>query len=94
MAHILQKENKAKEIYLTDAEPSGAKYLLIIYEDGSLKMEWCYEDIIEIQANPILSKIGKRMLLEFGEENLFGIRQKKAFQDEMGNLESIWEKIM
>lgn len=94
MAHILQKDSKVKEIYLADAEMVNAKYLLFVYEDGSLIMKWCYEDIVEVQANPILTKVGRKMILEYGEPNIFNLRQRMAFQDEQGNLDERWEKVV
>ncbi len=94
MAHILQKDSKVNEIYMTDGEMNNSKYLLFVYDNGDLVMKWCYEDIVEIQINPILTKIGRRMLLEYGEPNLFSIRQRLPFQDEQGNLDEIWEKVM
>ena len=94
MAYILQKDSKVKEIYLADADMANAKYLLFVYDNGSLVMKWCYEDIVEIQANPTLTKVGRKMILEFGEPNLFSIRQRMAFQDEQGNLDERWEKVM
>jgi hypothetical protein len=94
LAHILQSKGRAKEIYLADAEIKDSKYILLVFEDGSIKLEWCYEDLIEIQVNPVLTKLGRRMILEFGEPNLFNLRERKPFQDEQGNLDSMWEKIM
>ena len=94
MAYILQKDSKVKEIYLTDGETVNSKYLLFVYDNGSLVMKWCYEDIVEIQANPTLTKVGRKMILEFGEPNLFSIRQRMTFQDEQGNLDERWEKVM
>jgi hypothetical protein len=90
----LQKDSKVKEIYLADAEMVNAKYLLFVYEDGSLIMKWCYEDIVEVQANPILTKVGRKMILEYGEPNIFNLRQRMAFQDEQGNLDERWEKVV
>jgi len=94
LAHILQRDSKAKEIYLADAEIKDSKYLLIVYENGELELKWCYEDIVEVQVNPILVKSGKRMLLEFGDVNLFNLRERKPFQNEEGNLDEMWEKII
>jgi hypothetical protein len=94
LAYILQKDSKVKEIYLADADMANAKYLLFVYDNGSLVMKWCYEDIVEIQANPTLTKVGRKMVLEFGEPNLFSIRQRMTFQDEQGNLDERWEKVM
>lgn len=90
----MQKDNKVKEIYLSDGEVKGSKNLLLVYDDGYLVLKWCYEDLIETQVNPILSKVGKKMILEYGEPNLFNLRQRIPFQDELGNLDGRWEKIM
>ena len=94
MAHIIEKNNKIKEVYLTDGNIQHSKYLLFVYDNGTLVLKWCWGDVVEIQANPTLTKIGRKMILEYGEANLFGIRQRKPFQDEQGKLESIWEKFM
>jgi hypothetical protein len=94
LAYILQKDSKVKEIYLTDGETVNAKYLLFVYDNGSLVLKWCYEDIVEIQDNPTLTKVGRKMILEFGETNIFSIRQRMTFQDEMGKLDGRWEKIV
>lgn len=94
VAHILYKNHKAKEIYLANGEIVGSKYLLIVYDNDDILLEWCYEDIVEIQVNPSITKIGRRVMVEYGEPNLFQIRRNLPFQDEQGNLEKIWEKIM
>ena len=94
LAYILQKDSKVKEIYLADGDVVDSKYLLFIYDNGEIVLKWCYEDIVEIQEKPSLTKVGRRMVLEYGEPNLFDIRQRIAFQDELGNLEERWEKIM
>lgn len=94
MAYILQKDSKVKEIYLADGNVVSSKLLLLIYENGDIVLKWCYEDLVEVQVNPTLSKVGKRMILEYGEPNIFNLRQKMPFQDEQGNLEDIWEKVM
>ena len=94
MAHILQKDSKVKEIYLADGEIVNSKLILFIYENGDVLLEWCYEDLIEVQANPTLNKVGRRMILEYGEPNIFNLRQRMTFQDEQGNLDERWEKIM
>ena len=90
----MQKDSKVKEMYLADGEVIDSKLLLLIYENGDIVLKWCYDDIIEVQANPTLNKVGRRMLLEYGEPNLFNIRQRMTFQDEQGNLDEKWEKIM
>ena len=90
----MQKDSKVKEMYLADGEVIDSKLLLLIYENGDIVLKWCYDDIIEVQANPTLNKVGRRMLLEYGEPNLFNIRQRMTFQDEQGNLDEKWEKII
>ncbi len=94
MAHILQKDSKVKEIYLADGNVVDSKLLLLVYEHGDIVLKWCYEDLVEVQANPTLTKVGRRMILEYGEPNIFNLRQRMTFQDEQGNLDERWEKIM
>ena len=94
MAQILQQDSKVKEIYLTHAEIKDSKYLLFVYDNGSIVLKWCYEDIVEIQPNPILEKVGKKMILEYGEPNLFFFFYSLPFQDEQGNLDERWEKVI
>ena len=94
MAHILQDDNMVTEIYVSDSTIKDSKNLLMVHKDGTLEMEWCMGDIVEKQINPVLVKVGRKMLLEYGEPNLFMIRQRILFQDEMGNLEKAWEKVM
>ena len=94
MAHVLQDNDMVTEMYVTNGNIVGSKNLLIVHKNGDLELKWCYEDIVEKQVNPCLVKIGRRMLLEYGEPNLFNIRQRIAFQDEQGNLEKAWERIM
>lgn len=93
MARILHKNSTVKEIYLADGNIENSKYIMLVFEDGYIGLEWCYEDIIEIQPNPCLTKVGRKMILEYGEPNLFQQKQRLPFQDEQGNLEQIWEKI-
>ena len=90
----MQKDSKVKEIYLANGEVVGSKLLLLIYENGDIVLKWCYEDLVEVQANPTLTKVGRRMILEYGEPNIFNLRQRMTFQDEQGNLDERWEKIM
>ena len=94
MAHILQNDDMATEIYLCDGEIADSKFLLIVRADGRLELKWCYGDFIETQINPLFVKIGKKMMLEYGEPNLFMQRQKLTFQGEDGKLDEIWEKVM
>lgn len=91
---LYYKNSKVKEIYLTEGEIPDSKYLLMVYEDGFLVMKWCYEDLVEVQPNPILTKVGRKMILEYGQPNLFSIRQRLPFQDEQGNLDDRWEKVL
>lgn len=90
----MQKDSKVKEIYLANGEVVDSKLLLLVYENGDIVLKWCYEDLVEVQANPTLTKVGRRMILEYGEPNIFNLRQRMTFQDEQGNLDERWEKIM
>ena len=94
MAYILRKDSKVTEIYLADGEVTNSKLLLLIYENGDIVLKWCYEDLVEVQSNPTLTKIGRRMILEYGEPNIFNLRQRMTFQDEQGNLDERWEKVL
>ena len=97
MAHVLQDDNKVTELYLCNDDRGGikgSKYLLYIKENGSIELKWCYEDITETQINPMLVKVSRGMRVEYGEPNLFMQRQMLPFQDENGNLNEIWEKII
>ena len=92
MAHNLQ--GNVKEIYVSDSSIKGSKNVLFVYESGDLELKWCCENVVERQLCPSLVKDGKRLKLEYGEPNLFQIRQVIPFQDENGKLEPCWEKIM
>ena len=94
MAQDLHDKGKVTEIYLANGNIPNSKFLLIIYEDGTLKLEWCYENTVEIQKSPTLVKISRGTLLEYGEPNLLNIRQRLRLKDEQGNLDSMWEKVM
>jgi hypothetical protein len=94
LAHILQDNDMVTEMYISNGDIVGSKNLLMVHKNGDLEFKWCYEDIVETQANPCLVKVGRKMMLEYGEPNLFDLRQKLPFQDEQGNLDSSWEKIM
>ena len=93
MARNLQ-DNCVTEIYVSDGSVNDSKNVLFVYKDGSLGMKWCMGEYVEEQANPTLVKVGRKMFLEYGEPNLFMIRERMPFQDEMGNLEKVWEKVM
>lgn len=94
MAHILQNNDMVTEMYLCDSSIPTSKNLLIIHRDGHVELKWCYGDIIEKQINPVLLKVGNRMMVEYGEPNLFQIRQRLPFQDELGKLDTLWEKLL
>ena len=94
MAQILQINSKAKEMYLGNANIPNSKYLLIVYDNDVLVLKWCCGNVVEVQSNPIMVKVGRKMILEYGEPNLFGVRRQLTFQDENGNLNSNWERIL
>ena len=92
MAQNLQGD--VREIYVSDSSIKGSKNVLIIYDKGDLELKWCCENVVETQICPQFVKIGRAMKLEYGEPNLFQIRQTLPFQNEQGQLEPCWEKIM
>ena len=92
MAHILQGD--VREIYVSDSSIKGSKNVLFVYESGELELKWCCENVVEQQLSPSFVRVGKCLKLEYGEPNLFQIRQIIPFQDENGKLEPCWEKIM
>jgi hypothetical protein len=49
--------------------------------------------VSEAQVNPIMVKVRNKMMLEYGEPNLFQIRRRIPFTDENGKLEPKWTKI-
>lgn len=85
---------KVKEIYLSDALTQDSKHLLIIYEDNTIVMKWCCGSVVEAKERPTLTVIDKKTFIEYGQGNLFGVREKKPFKDEQGNLDEIWTKII
>jgi hypothetical protein len=81
-------------MYLANANLQNAKYILLVYDNDSIVLKWCCGDIIMIQENPSITKVGRKIILEYGEVNLLGTRRNLPFQDEQGKLEKIWEKIL
>ena len=92
MAHVLQGD--VREIYVSNSSIKGSKNVLFVYESGDLELKWCCENVVEKQSCPLLVKENNKVRLEYGEPNLFHIRQVIPFQDENGKLEPCWEKIM
>lgn len=90
----MQDNFTVTEMYLSDGNIPSSKNLLIVHKDGTLEMKWCCGDYIQNEFNPILSKVGRRMIIEYGDANMFGIRPTLPFQDEQGQLDKMWEKIM
>ena len=80
-------------MYLCDGEIVGSKYLLTVADDGFLKLKWYYDGISKAQTNPIMVKVRNKMMVEYGEPNVFQIRRKLPFTDENGKLEPKWTKI-
>lgn len=94
MEHNLHDSVKVREIYLSDGNINGSKNLLIVNEDGTVILEWCMGDKVEVQEKPIFVRIGKEMRVEYGTPNLFNIRQMLPFMDSFGRLDVMWERIM
>jgi hypothetical protein len=85
---------KAKEVYVTNASAPNSKYVLMRMVDGTLRLNWYDTDSKIVEEEPTLTKrYDNSMKLEFGEKNLFGIRQVLPFIDSKGELEDRWDRI-
>ena len=86
--------DKVKEIYLSNARIKDSKHLLIIYEDGSMLMKWCYRNTVETVPNLAVTENNGKKVLTYGSPNMFGIKEKKPFKNEKGEMEEIWTKMI
>jgi len=84
-------EKRVREIYEGDCVMKDAKYLLLIYDDGSLKLTWyCGERIVE-EKNPTLRAAGSGLRLEYGEGDVKSSMPFTKYAD--GTLDDKWVKI-
>ena len=94
MAHFLLQDNTVTEMYVSDGKVVGSKNILMLHKDGTLELRYCHGDKVETQPNASLVRVGRRLLLEYGEPNLLNVMDRVVFLDEQGNLDGSWEKIM
>jgi len=72
----------------------GSTFVLMILEDGTPNLTWYMGNQKIEENNPTISKrYDGSMKVEYGEENLFGVRQILCFVDSSGKLEDRWERI-
>ena len=84
-------EDEVKEIYEGECIMEGAKFLLIIYESGKLKLTWYYHDRVEERVNPKFEECGKGLRLVFGTEKYYSSIPFKTYHE--GTLDKRWTKI-
>ena len=83
-----------KELYVSESNVVGSTYVLMILEDGTPSLTWYMGNSKVEEKNPIISKrYDGSMKIEYGEENLFGVRQVLCFIDSSGQLEERWDRI-
>jgi hypothetical protein len=83
-----------KELYVSEGNVVGSTFVLIVLEDGTLNLTWYMGNKSVKEDNPIISKrYDGSMKVEYGEENLFGVRQVLCFVDSSGKLEDRWDRI-
>jgi hypothetical protein len=83
-----------KELYVSEGNVVGSTFVLIVLEDGTLSLTWYMGNKSVKEDNPIISKrYDGSMKVEYGEENLFGVRQVLCFIDSSGKLEERWNRI-
>lgn len=95
MVHILQKDSKdVKEIYVTDGITTKSHYVLMLLEDGTVRLTWYYEDTRVEKKDPCLVKCLNGMNIEFDSPHEDGTRSFMEFLDyDSGKLCENWERI-
>lgn len=83
-----------KELYVSEGNVVDSTYVFMILEDGTLSLTWYMGNQKVEEDNPTISKrYDGSMKIEYGEENLFGVRQVLCFIDSSGQLEERWDRI-
>ena len=83
-----------KELYVSDGNVVDSTYVFMILEDGTPSLTWYMGNQKVEEDNPTISKrYDGSMKIEYGEENLFGVRQVLCFIDSSGKLEKRWDRI-
>lgn len=83
-----------KELYVSESNVVDSTYVFMILEDGTPSLTWYMGNQKVEEYNPTISKrYDGSMKIEYGEENLFGVRQVLCFIDSSGQLEKRWDRI-
>ena len=83
-----------KELYVSDGNVVDSTYVFMILENGTPSLTWYMGNQKVEEDNPTISKrYDGSMKIEYGEENLFGVRQVLCFIDSSGQLEKRWDRI-
>ena len=83
-----------KELYVSDGNVVDSTYVFMILEDGTPSLTWYMGNQKVEEDNPTISKrYDGSMKIEYGEPNLFGVRQVLCFIDSSGQLEKRWDRI-
>ena len=83
-----------KELYVSDGNVVDSTYVFMILEDGTPSLTWYMGNQKVEEDSPTISKrYDGSMKIEYGEENLFGVRQVLCFIDSSGQLEERWDRI-
>ena len=70
---------------MSDGNVVGSTYVLMILEDSTPSLTWYMGNSKVEEKNPIISKrYDGSMKIEYGEPNLFGVRQVLCFIDSRG----------
>lgn len=92
--HDICRYMDVKELYVSEGNVIGSTFVLTILENGVPNLTWYMGNSKVEEKNPIISKrYDGSMKIEYGEPNLFGVRQVLCFIDSSGKLENRWEKI-
>lgn len=82
-------------MYISEGNIPNSKYVLSLLGDGSLRLKWYSENTTMVEKEPIMVKrsVADETVIEFGDENLFGIRQTIPFMTKDGKLDGRWSRI-
>ena len=86
-------DKSVREMYEGECVMQGAKYLLIIYDDGTLKLTWYCGDRIVEEECPTFRKSGQGLRIDYGNPNA-KVRSSMPFSKYSdGTLDERWTKI-
>ena len=82
------------EMYLTDGEIVGSKYLLMVKSDGTVELNWYNGDTKKEMEKPCLTRCLKGMKVIYGVPNNMGIRPSMEVIDyDSGKLATRWKQL-